>query len=298
MQNPKFDDKKEPALIERENTVQGQICTKPILMTKNFQTDSCPAQELAGTENVHQSNFDDKISQSAPLPPENAAPGEICINQNLMTKKSQPDSNFAQVVAETENVHQSNFDDKKSPSAPLPPKSAASGRICKNQDLMTKKSQADSRPAPEVAGAGNVHQAKSDDKKSSDRFERLRSQILERKNLIAIDGTVAASWVNYRGKRLGPYYRVAFRENRTLRAIYIGRDEQLAKIAKDLLDELKRSRREGRWLRRMRAAARDALLRSLAEAETFVAPLGYHRRGFGFHKSRKDNMHANTNNPP
>jgi hypothetical protein len=35
MQNPKFDDEKEPALIERESTAPGQMCKKPILMTKN-----------------------------------------------------------------------------------------------------------------------------------------------------------------------------------------------------------------------------------------------------------------------
>ena len=119
------------------------------------------------------------------------------------------------------------------------------------------------------------------------RWERLQTQVLKYNELIAQDGCIGEIWKTYRGKRLGPYYRVEFRENRATRTIYIGRDEQLAKMASAMIDELKHPRREDRIIRRARMAARAALRRSLAEAEALAAPLGYRRRGFRFCKRRE-----------
>ena len=43
----------------------------------------------------------------------------------------------------------------------------------------------------------------------------------------ACQGTVTTSWRTYRGRRLGPYYRLAWRENGRQRSIYLGRQGRL-----------------------------------------------------------------------
>jgi hypothetical protein len=131
-----------------------------------------------------------------------------------------------------------------------------------------------------------VHFPRFVDETLSARLERLRSQITIHRELIACGGSVVASWKIHRGKRLGPYYRVAFRENRRQRARYIGSNEQLATMVRELIDELKSPRRTTQTIRRARAAVRQALRHSLAETESLVAPLGYRRRGMSFCKKR------------
>jgi hypothetical protein len=122
--------------------------------------------------------------------------------------------------------------------------------------------------------------------KTLTRWRQLQTQVLEHRELIKQDGCIGATWKTYRGKRLGPYYRVEFRENSAIKTIYIGRNEELTKMASALIEKLKQPCREDRLLRRARAAARAALRHSLADAETYLAPLGYYRRGLGLYKRR------------
>ena len=86
----------------------------------------------------------------------------------------------------------------------------------------------------------NVLFSKFAPEKTRAKFGVLFEKVLARQELIARGGHLAASWKTYRGKRLGPYYRVEFRETRTRRKIYIGRDQRLAELAGALLEELKR----------------------------------------------------------
>ena len=146
------------------------------------------------------------------------------------------------------------------------------------QDLRTKV---------QAANIKNVLFSQFAPEKTLARCERLQRQLLENKELIARDGCLGAIWKTYRGKRLGPYYRVEFRLNRTTRTIYIGRDEELVKMVREMIDELKQSRREDRLIRQARTAARAALRRSLAETEVLAAPFGYRRRAFRFCKRRQ-----------
>ncbi len=143
------------------------------------------------------------------------------------------------------------------------------------------------KPKIQELNSGKVLFSKFDDQKYLARFERIRSQIHERKEFIARNGSVVAGWRTYRAIRLGPYYRVAFRQNHALQSIYIGRNERLVTMVRALIEELKQSRSQDRLIRRLRCAARRALRRSLAELEVHVAPLGYRRRGFRLCKQRE-----------
>jgi hypothetical protein len=152
---------------------------------------------------------------------------------------------------------------------------------------MTKNRPPTSEPGDSQPAKKIVHFSKFDDEKTLARFAALLPQILAQKELIIRDGTVVASWKTYRGKRLGPYFRVAFRDNRRLRAIYIGRDELLAQLAKALIEELKHPLRQDRYLRQVRQLFRAAWRQSVRETERFVAPLGFRRRGLHFCKQRE-----------
>jgi len=48
--------------------------------------------------------------------------------------------------------------------------------------------------------------------KNAGRFLRVRAFLQAHKALFANQGTVAATWRTYRGKRLGPYFQLAYRD--------------------------------------------------------------------------------------
>jgi hypothetical protein len=143
-------------------------------------------------------------------------------------------------------------------------------------------------PIRNIKNTKNVHFLKFAHEKKPTRLEKLRLQLLAHQELIANDGCLAATWKTYRGKRLGPYYRVEFRQDRAVKTIYLGRDPLLVEYAAALIDDIKKPNRQKRYLRRLRAEIRASLRRSFAEAEQFVAPFGYHRRGLSFRKIRTD----------
>jgi hypothetical protein len=152
----------------------------------------------------------------------------------------------------------------------------------------TPEYPADGSGDKERSKSKNVHFSQFAHENNPARLEKLRLQLLAHQELIAKDGCLAATWKNYRGKRLGPYYRVEFRQDRAVKTIYLGRDPLLVEFATALIDDIKKPSRQKRYLRRLRAEIRASLRRTFAEAEQFVAPFGYHRRGLSFRKIRTD----------
>ena len=61
------------------------------------------------------------------------------------------------------------------------------------------------------------------DEKKTARFEREEPYVLAHGARFAHQGAVVASWQTYRGRRLGPYYWLAFRDSGRQRSIYLGR---------------------------------------------------------------------------
>jgi hypothetical protein len=131
-----------------------------------------------------------------------------------------------------------------------------------------------------------MEKSKIDTQKINAKFQRIQSQILDRKGFFAAHGSVETSWRIYRNERLGPYYRVVFREQGSRKSIYLGRNEILAQRVVGLLAELQSFQRQRRLTRRLRAIIRVSLRREKAKLEEMLAPLGFRMKGFAFHRRR------------
>jgi hypothetical protein len=73
--------------------------------------------------------------------------------------------------------------------------------------------------------------------------------IEERRETIERQGTVVSTWRIHQGRKLGPYYRLAWREDGRQRSVYLGRSEELAQAVEQRLDELQRPLRRERQLK-------------------------------------------------
>ncbi|MFH1269080.1 MAG: hypothetical protein ABIK89_25415 [Planctomycetota bacterium] len=98
-----------------------------------------------------------------------------------------------------------------------------------------------------------MEKARSVDQKSAARFERVEAQVLAAPGVFAVGGTVVSTWRTYRGRRLGPYFRLAYRKGGRQWSIYLGRSEGLARRVRDLLARLQHPRRWRRASRRLQA---------------------------------------------
>ncbi len=95
------------------------------------------------------------------------------------------------------------------------------------------------------------------DQRLAARLEAIARQVLARRAEFARQGAVVATWRWRGGRRLGPYYRLAYREHGRQRSIYLGRSEGLAEKVRWLLADVQAPlRRHRAWLRtRARLAA-------------------------------------------
>jgi hypothetical protein len=109
------------------------------------------------------------------------------------------------------------------------------------------------------------------------------SQLLARQDLFASQGRVEKCWRNYRGRRIGPYYRVVFREGKSRKSIHLGRSAELAYQVKAFLAELQRPLRQRRDTGHCRKIIRASLRAEKAKLEKLLLPLGFHMKGYAFH---------------
>ncbi len=98
-------------------------------------------------------------------------------------------------------------------------------------------------------------------------------------------GAVVATWRNYRGRRLGPYFRLAWREHRRQRSIYLGREGPLVQHVRSRLGWIQRDRSWRRDIARQRRELLRPLRQFMAESVRLYAPgfyfKGWELRGFG-----------------
>jgi hypothetical protein len=93
-------------------------------------------------------------------------------------------------------------------------------------------------------------------------------------------GAVVASWRTYRGRKLGPYYRLAYRRDGRQRSVYLGRCRELANRVRAAIEELRESLRRARQIARMRAAVKASLRREKARLDRQLRKLGLYLKGF------------------
>jgi hypothetical protein len=74
-------------------------------------------------------------------------------------------------------------------------------------------------------------------------------------------GTVVEIWRRHGGRRLGPYYRLAYREGDKQCSWYLGASEETADTVRRHLQELQEPRRQQQQVRRCRQVLRRQLAR-------------------------------------
>ena len=120
-----------------------------------------------------------------------------------------------------------------------------------------------------------------------ERFERVRSYVLAHPALFASQGSVAATWRTYRGRRLGPYFQVSWRESGRQRWLYLGRSQELADRVGELLARRQHGHRQRRLFARLKRQARSAYRRWKVFLRQLLAGWGIQMKGFEFRGSRR-----------
>jgi hypothetical protein len=115
-----------------------------------------------------------------------------------------------------------------------------------------------------------------------ERFEKIRRLVARRARIFFRQGAVVASWRQWAGRRLGPYYRLAYREQGRQRSIYLGKSESLAEKVRQLLAAVQQPRREERCLERLQANARAALRATKDQLRKHLAVWGIRLKGSEF----------------
>jgi hypothetical protein len=118
------------------------------------------------------------------------------------------------------------------------------------------------------------------------KFAKINAKIQANLELYAISGRVEKSWRNYRGRRIGPYYRVSFYKDGKQHSLHLGRRKTLANRVTYLLADLQARYRNHREYLRLRQQALAALRQDKKILDHLLAPLGFYRKGTEFHRRR------------
>jgi hypothetical protein len=97
--------------------------------------------------------------------------------------------------------------------------------------------------------------------------------------LFCRQGSVQASWRSHHGKRLGPFFRLAYRHAGTQSAIYLGADAALAEEVRRVLEEMQAPLRERRERDRQLALMRAALKKHKNDLRQALKRLGLVLKG-------------------
>ncbi len=132
-----------------------------------------------------------------------------------------------------------------------------------------------------------MEKRKSVTQKVIERFERVRAYLVARPALFAAQGSVVATSRTYRGRQLGPYFQVAWREAGRQRRLYLGRSLELVDRVRKLLDQLQQPLRQRRLFARLKRQTRSALRRWMADLRPLLAGWGIELKGFEFRGVRR-----------
>jgi hypothetical protein len=111
------------------------------------------------------------------------------------------------------------------------------------------------------------------------KYETVRQFVLGHGALLAKQGRVVEAWRTYRDRKLGPYFRLAYREHGRQRSIYLGQSIELADRVRALLQECQARVRQQRAWQRLREQARTELKRNRAAWRHELARVGLRLQG-------------------
>jgi hypothetical protein len=99
-----------------------------------------------------------------------------------------------------------------------------------------------------------------ENRKSVDQKVRdIRKRLSSRPDIFAHQGAIVESWREYNGRKLGPYFRLSYRDGGKQLSVYLGRSRQFANRIRKLLQEIQTPVNQQRELGKIRAIARAAL---------------------------------------
>ncbi len=135
-----------------------------------------------------------------------------------------------------------------------------------------------------IEGA-SLEKPASADQRNERRKEAILKQIHDLQPVLSRQGEVVAGWRVYRGKKLGPYWRLTYRQHGRSHWLYLGRWSRLVQEVRRLLDQWQEPlRRQREWIRIRRSvkkSLRASKLRWAAElARAGLRLQGYEVRGW------------------
>ena len=111
--------------------------------------------------------------------------------------------------------------------------------------------------------------------------ETITAKILAQRDRFARQGVVVSTYRMYRGRKLGPYFRLAYRdEQNRQRSIYLGRSADTASRIQSLLETLKAPLLRHRQCHRTRTILFAALRRHKNRWKTDLHTRGLYLKGF------------------
>jgi hypothetical protein len=98
--------------------------------------------------------------------------------------------------------------------------------------------------------------------------------------LFSRQGSVNPTWRYRNGVKLGPYYRLNYRQDGRQRAVYLGREGPLVQRIRQMLSTLQKPLRQNRLYDRLEHEARSALRANNRRLTELLRPLGLRLKGF------------------
>ena len=91
------------------------------------------------------------------------------------------------------------------------------------------------------------------------RRSRVRDFVEAHREQLARQGTIVCSYRWRIGRKVGPYYRLAYREGSQQRSLYLGNDMELVTEIRGMLQALQQPKQQQRAVQRHKVAIRSAL---------------------------------------
>jgi hypothetical protein len=110
--------------------------------------------------------------------------------------------------------------------------------------------------------------------------QRVMRWMMDRAALLSRQGYVAETWRFHRGRRLGPYYQLRYREQHCARSLYLGRDPALTEQVRERLRHMQATRRVMREAKKEWQRERATLRQLLAPARAELRRIGLWMKGF------------------
>jgi hypothetical protein len=100
------------------------------------------------------------------------------------------------------------------------------------------------------------------------------------KSVFSRQGTVVASYRTYNGRKLGPYYRLAYRIEGRQRSIYLGKSKKILRQVRRLLEKLQKPMQTKRHLRQAQKTFQEVLKKHMAQFRIDLLKVGLQLRGY------------------